>query len=135
MKELTLKWIAKADSDYRIAQQAMHDQPSLTDAICFHAQQCAEKYAKAFLVEHGKPVEYTDSSLTSLYSECIVIEPELEAYKADFDRLDRFGIGILYPGRSSSDENVRPAVESMTRIRVFIRAKLGLDQPATPEGN
>ena len=135
MKELTFKWIAKADSDYRVALQAMRDQPALTDAVCFHAQQCAEKYAKAFLVEQGKPVEYADSSLTALYSECFATEPELEAYKADFDRLDPFGIDILYPGRSSSDEDVRPAAESMTRIRAFIRAKLGLDQPATPEGN
>lgn len=135
MKELTFKWIAKADSDYRIAQQAMRDQPALTDTICFHAQQCSEKYAKAFLVEQGKPVEYSDSSLTSLYSECIVTEPELETYKTDFDQLDRFSIDILYPGRSSSEKDVRLAAESMTRIRAFIRAKLGLDQPATPEGN
>ncbi len=47
------EWIKKAEDDLRVAQHEMeYDQPSY-DAICFHSQQCAEKYLKGFLTEYS----------------------------------------------------------------------------------
>jgi HEPN domain-containing protein len=52
MKPITGEWITKAEGDFATAQRELKaiDHPNY-DAVCFHAQQCAEKYLKAFLQE------------------------------------------------------------------------------------
>ncbi|MHB8282277.1 MAG: HEPN domain-containing protein [bacterium] len=46
-------WIIKAENDLKIAKDEMITNEPATDAVCFHAQQCAEKYLKAYLVFNG----------------------------------------------------------------------------------
>jgi hypothetical protein len=50
MKPLTQEWIEKAEGDFRTARRELQAKrlPNY-DAVCFHAQQCAEKYLKARL--------------------------------------------------------------------------------------
>lgn len=56
MKPETREWVEKAEGDFRTARRELlaPDSPNY-DAACFHAQQCAEKYLKARLVEAGYP--------------------------------------------------------------------------------
>ena len=51
MNELTVEWMEKAEGDYATAERELRARrrPNY-DAVCFHAQQAAEKYLKAFLV-------------------------------------------------------------------------------------
>jgi len=53
MNEVTDEWVTKADNDFYSADILLHsgDVP-FTDTACFHCQQCAEKYLKAFLTDH-----------------------------------------------------------------------------------
>lgn len=45
------EWARKAEGDLRAAAYLLEPRPAQpTDAVCFHAQQCAEKYLKALLV-------------------------------------------------------------------------------------
>jgi HEPN domain-containing protein len=50
MRPLTAEWVAKAEEDFDLAkrERAVSPKPAF-DAICFHAQQAAEKYLKAVL--------------------------------------------------------------------------------------
>ncbi len=48
--ELIKEWINKAEHDLGMAELAMNNKPEYTDSICFHCQQAAEKYLKAYLV-------------------------------------------------------------------------------------
>lgn len=51
MNGLVAEWIEKAQGDFNVAQRELRVRRSPNyDACCFHAQQCAEKYLKAFLV-------------------------------------------------------------------------------------
>jgi len=43
------KWILKAESDLKIAKDEFTMENPATDAICFHAQQCAENTLKHIL--------------------------------------------------------------------------------------
>ena len=54
MKAETAEWIEKAEGDLRTARRefSVSDEPNY-DAACFHAQQCAEKYLKARMIEVG----------------------------------------------------------------------------------
>ena len=48
MKPMTLEWVAKAEGDFAVMEREarVRKKPNY-DAVCFHAQQCAEKYLKA----------------------------------------------------------------------------------------
>ena len=48
MKPITKEWVDKAEEDWSTAlrEVRVRKNPSY-DSVCFHAQQCAEKYLKA----------------------------------------------------------------------------------------
>jgi HEPN domain-containing protein len=84
MNPLTLEWIDKAEGDMITAQREYRarTRPNY-DAVCFHAQQTAEKYLKAFLQESGKDIPYIHN-LVELVSLCLeidgtfsILEPEI----------------------------------------------------------
>ena len=56
MKPLTSEWVEKAEGDFATASREIRVRKSPNyDAVCFHTQQCAEKYLKAFLQEAEIP--------------------------------------------------------------------------------
>ena len=52
MKPETTEWIDKAEGDWAVAQREMFTANPVWNVVSFLAQQCAEKYLKAFLEEH-----------------------------------------------------------------------------------
>ena len=53
MKNLVLEWVAKAEGDFYTATRERRARLNPNpDALCFHAQQCIEKYLKAWLHDH-----------------------------------------------------------------------------------
>ena len=60
MKPLTVEWIEKAEGDRKPALRELRarKRPNY-DAACFHAQQLAEKYIKAFLQENAFAIPYS----------------------------------------------------------------------------
>ncbi|MDD2455478.1 MAG: HEPN domain-containing protein [Kiritimatiellae bacterium] len=57
VREITLEWVAKAEEDAAVSEREsrVRKQPS-PGAVCYHAQQCIEKYLKAVLQEQGRPI-------------------------------------------------------------------------------
>ena len=49
MNPLTLEWIEKAEEDYNAAKWLQESPNPFHNSICFHVQQCIEKYLKAWL--------------------------------------------------------------------------------------
>ncbi len=57
MKAATREWVAKAEEDFLAAVDlARRGKRPLWNVVCFHTQQCAEKYLKARLEEGGLSV-------------------------------------------------------------------------------
>jgi HEPN domain-containing protein len=58
--EKVRQWLAYADEDLRVARHgfSMPETPPCR-TIAFHAQQCAEKHLKAYLVFHGVDFPFT----------------------------------------------------------------------------
>jgi HEPN domain-containing protein len=54
MKPPTAEWVDKAEGDWNAARQLnrVRKDPNY-DGVCFHCQQCVEKYLKAKLEEAG----------------------------------------------------------------------------------
>ena len=119
------KWIAKAESDLKIAKDEMQFPEPATDAVCFHTQQCAEKYLKAFLIFHGKPLKRTHD-ITTLIGECAKIDPDFEKlYKFNADELSDYAVDVRYGDvfYFPSKNEAREAIEIAEKVKKFVLEK------------
>src|SRR5687768_252069 len=98
MNEVTSEWVTKADNDFYSADILLHsgDVP-FPDTACFHCQQCAEKYLKAFLTDHLIRFERTHV-LTDLLGLCIPVVKAFGIIANDLISLEGFAVAIRYPG-------------------------------------
>ena len=71
MTPLTREWVDKAEGDFHTAtREARVRKAPNHDAVCFHAQQCAEKYLKALLQEANIPFGKTHNLVRSSSAVC-----------------------------------------------------------------
>jgi HEPN domain-containing protein len=64
MNPVLAEWIEKAEADYYTAEREYRARKNTNyDAVCFHAQQCVEKYIKAILVFRDIPFHKTHNWL------------------------------------------------------------------------
>jgi HEPN domain-containing protein len=96
------------------------------DDVCFHCQQCIEKYLKAALVIKGRTVEKIHD-LATLLRECVHDFPLWSALSRDVDLLSQYAVLFRYPGQTATKERSRQAVEAMRRCRAEIRSVLGME--------
>ncbi len=124
MKPVTQEWIEKADGDYRTAlrERRVRRRPN-NDAVCFHAQQCIEKYLKALLTEHETPFPKIHD-LLKLGEMCSPVAPALKTVEADLDLLSRYAIAFRYPGEEATLEEAKAAVKALDKVRKLIKASL-----------
>lgn len=124
MKTATQEWIEKAEGDYRTAlrERRVRRHPN-HDAVCFHAQQCIEKYLKALLTEHETPFPKIHD-LVKLGEMCFQITPELKSLEADLDLLSRYAIAFRYPGAIATQEEAQATITAMKKVRKLARNSL-----------
>ena len=119
MKPTTAEWVAKAEDDYAVMEResrvVVH--PSY-DAVCFHAQQCAEKYLKARLCEADVAFGKTHD-LVALLEQTLDQEPGWEGFREGLAYLSDFAVSFRYPGESADRDS---ALEAQDRCRAFRKA-------------
>ena len=124
MNELTAEWVAKAEGDFATAGRELRARrlPNY-DAVCFHAQQIAEKLLKAFLQEHGSAFPKTHN-LIALVELCLPIDGSFEVQRDALIWLDRYAVQFRYPGESAERDEARRAYNLATQFRTFVTDKL-----------
>ena len=92
MKEEIENWLQFASEDLRLAELAQSE--DIYNQVCFHAQQCAEKVLKAFILQRGKihPQTHRLSDLLNHLGKNVFKE-----LQEDIISLDRFYILTRYP--------------------------------------
>jgi HEPN domain-containing protein len=126
MNPLTLEWVEKAEGDYATTLRELRARKAPNyDAACFHAQQVAEKYLKAFLQEHAQNIPKTHS-LVDLLALVLEIDASFHMIRPDLIRLDRYAVRFRYPGERADRNEARFALRSAEAVRQFGRAMLGL---------
>ena len=125
MNELTAEWIDKAEGDYATAnrERRARQHPNF-DAVCFHAQQSAEKYLKAFLQEHRVVFPRTHS-LIELLEIALPLDASFGLQRDLLTQLERYAVRYRYPGESADKNEARAAIQALTVVRAFIRERLG----------
>jgi HEPN domain-containing protein len=126
MKPTTAEWIEKAEGDFATMQRESRARKNPNyDAICFHAQQCAEKYLKARLAEADVAFGKVHD-LAALLNQVLVIQPDWEVFREDLAYLSDFAVSFRYPGESANKESALDAVGRCRFFRKIARSALGL---------
>lgn len=109
MKPLTLEWIEKAEGDFQTMERESRVRKNPNpDAVCFHAQQCAEKYLKARLCEAGEKISKIHD-LAVLLEKVLPLEPLWEAHREGLLYLSEFSVNVRYPGDQAEREEALSA--------------------------
>ena len=127
---LTLEWVENAEEDYVVAQQLRQGQYPVYNSICFHAQQCVEKYLKAWLQEANIPFPRTHD-LKELLELIVPSVPIWRAWEPDFSSLFKYAVATRYPGASATADNAEHAVHICDTVRQVVREQLKLPLDVT----
>ena len=95
--EVVRGWIEKAENDLRNAEYVLQmEQGCPTDTVCFHCQQCAEKYLKALLLSRG--MEFPKTHDLVVLVNMLTKETGLALDPEDVQPLNRYSVEARYPG-------------------------------------
>ena len=120
-------WLDKANSDLKNADiilAAQTESPPL-DTVCFHCQQAAEKFIKAFLVFYGKQFPFSHN-LADLVALCMQVDLAFAAIQRKAETLTPFAVEIRYPDDfyMPTRQETEEAFAIATEIKAFISARL-----------
>jgi HEPN domain-containing protein len=112
------QWVQKAENDLKNATYTLQmGEDCPTDTVCFHAQQCVEKYVKALLVCKG-----TDFPRTHDISQLITLLPgesRLTLTPEEQERLTDYATVTRYPW----DYEPIPLSETQRAVRIARRVR------------
>ena len=120
------QWIGKADNDLKNAEHTLileDDCPF--DTVCFHAQQCAEKYLKALLVSQS--LDFPKTHDLRVLIQLVLSKFSVVLDMAELLKLNRYSIESRYPGdwdpiaRSDAEEAVAIAQRVRETVRNFLQ--------------
>lgn len=118
-------WIAYAEEDFSAAKSLLGLRKPLLTAVCFHAQQCVEKYLKALLIL--KDVDFPKThDLPTLNTLCIQHGILTGFDPQQLADLTKYAVQARYPGSPPTREESKEAIEIAKTVRRFARSFLGL---------
>ena len=128
-------WISYAEEDLGLANYAMKKSGSRPyRLIAYHAQQCAEKYLKAYLVYHDIDFPFTHDigKLLKLSGSHIRIENIKEA-----EELTPYAVTARYPGVDEivTENEAHQALNLASIVRQTIRKALADEGMTIEEGS
>jgi len=112
------QWVAKAENDLKGAVSALKmGRECPTDIVCFHAQQCVEKYQKALLVLNliDFPKTHDLNALARLFPGALL--PMLTDEQRR--RMTDYATVMRYPG----DYEEIPLLEAQSAVRIARRVR------------
>lgn len=94
--EVSKQWIAKAKNDLLNADNNLKAEEIPLDTVCFHCQQAAEKFLKAYLVANGcsYPISH---DLIIILEKILSLNSSAEVLRDDLALLMPYAVEIRYP--------------------------------------
>ena len=97
VRKIVGDWVHKADQDIRAAEALLLQDPPLLYPSCFHSQQTAEKYLKAYLTH--RQVEFPKThSIREIIDLVRTVDEELADTLQPAAALTPYGVEVRYPG-------------------------------------
>ena len=129
-----LKWLNYGDEDLRLAKHGLSLSSSCPyRLIAFHAQQCAEKHLKAYLVFRGIDFPYTHN-ISRLLELCGDEAPWAESL-LDAEELSPFATTVRYPGEEEevTEEEAMRAINIAAKVYEVVREALKQERVKIPK--
>ncbi len=130
--EIVQQWIQKAENDIRTAKHTLTLKEHCPfEIVCFHAQQCSEKYLKALLV--SRQIEFPKTHDLRVLIQLVPSDIKLNLELRRVFSLNRYAIETRYPDsfetitREEAEEAVSIAQEVRKAVRSFLPYKLTRD--------
>jgi len=127
------QWVQKAENDLKNAAHTLKlGEACPTDTVCFHAQQCVEKYVKALLVWHG--IEFSRIHHISALLDLLPPHFRPSLTPEEQERLTDYAVTTRYPGDYEPIPlaEAQEAVEVAQRVRKQMRQFLPKDSLQAP---
>ncbi len=118
-------WVTKAENDLKNATHTLKlGRECPTDTVCFHAQQCVEKYVKAFLVATG--VEFPRTHDVEMLVTLMPQSARPSLTLVEQRTLTNYATALRYPSpyEPVTLSEAREAVKLARRVRREIRRLL-----------
>jgi HEPN domain-containing protein len=122
VKQLVRMWAESAEHDWRAVTRLSLDEPMLTDIICFHAQQSAEKYLKTMLVARQVPFGKTHK-----FEEIVALVPadvQIGISAEELKVLEPCAVDVRYPPEPPIDLQAAMAEKVRARVRTLLAESL-----------
>lgn len=114
------EWIKKAEQDRSAANVLIRQRKlAVYDIVCFHCQQCVEKYLKAYLTSINQDFPKTHD-LMELVDLAVKGNGAFELIRDLIKPLGKFAIRFRYPGEESRSPQAKQATQIMEKARAFI---------------
>lgn len=125
LDEIVRAWIQKAENDLKTATLTLRfEEECPTDTVCFHVQQCVEKYLKAFLTHRG--IDFPKVHDLKQIVRLLPPGVQVPLSREDQDQLTEYATAMRYPGdyEPIGVKEAKRAVRMAQRVRKAIREKL-----------
>lgn len=116
------RWIEKAEHDLRNAEYVVRmEEDCPTDTVCFHCQQCSEKYLKALLISRGIAFPRTHDLVVLLN-----LAAGTEGFLLPVEKvqpLNRYSVEARYPGEWDpiDPQEAAEALGAAREVRAAVR--------------
>lgn len=135
--DLVNNWILKAGKDLTSAEHELtFGDGAVTETICFHSQQAAEKYLKAYLVYLEIPFTKTHE-IGELITKCELKDSEIGTFKEEVDILTDYAVTVRYPDDYyvPEIEEAKEAYDLAIKVRDYILSKIEVSCPDEENGD
>lgn len=123
--DLVKTWLDVGRNDMAAVEQLTTHHPLMLEIVCFHCQQAAEKFLKAYLLARTDEQPPRMHELSSLCGQCAEFEPAFLSIERECVRLNPYGVVVRYPHEIPLEEaDMRQAVQDMYTVTQFIQRQL-----------
>jgi HEPN domain-containing protein len=122
------EWLEQADADFRFAETNLRGGSEFYAQLCFHFQQSAEKYLKAYIIGKGLAFEKVHD-LVHLLKTCAAHDPAFAGLTEDCILLSPAYIETRYPVRwptGYTRETAELYHSAAVNVARMIRNELGM---------
>lgn len=129
MIELAREWMRKGDNDLLNVENNLKGERVPTDTVCFHCQQVAEKYLKAYLVlnniQFGKI-----HNLLRLLELCKAVDASFEQLRDQLVVINDYAVEIRYPDTWFEPElaDALEAYEIAKQVKAFVSSRMNFPE-------
>lgn len=123
--EFVGQWLSKAEEDFGAAKSLIAYGETFLSTVCFHSQQAAEKYLKAFLTSHQ--VEFPKThDIDELLDLIAPTDSKLSESLRDVTMLTNYGVDVRYPGDfpNVTSNDAQQAIQMADKVRRLVLKRI-----------